>query len=747
MRKTQKSWKRLLAFIMVAMMMNTSVVPATAADNDKAPYTITIVPKKNTLKPTGDNVDNEDSLRARFSAYAIFTGDITKTGSNEYDEKDGDKNTSDDHKNPHTPPTANQLANVVWGAGIKDGQYQNLLNALVSDSTAFSTLGVNETDLGGGSTTLAKVKALGDEYASLTASSTLGDFFTAALKTAGYEVSNNTVSVPSTNPNGLSLANSAAVIAKAISDLNDATNTGEAIPNNNSALAQAFAKILATKTSGSYTYLNTATTSTWNNDLAWGTGENAGTGAWEIKNLDKAGYYLIIDNLNASNPDTTTEYDENSDYILGVFGDQTINLKSNAATVAKDIVTTGGLKKADSAGISDTVTFRLTGTLPENYDNYTTFKYIFHDTLSSGFTYDTNSLNVYLKNGENIYRITDTNVYTLNPTSYTNGNLTITFNNLKAIDNEDVSKVTSIGQTTGGSTVEAPFAIGQTCEVIVQYTAKVNQSTIIGAPAASGQNPPARNKNEVWLEYSNDVNDLASTGRTTTQTAYVYTYGLDIDKINGAESNVSKNALAGAGFALTRQNNGKTEYAVFTRTENSGSYTYKLVGWVEDGDWTSSTTWLNGVNGGNAPLTTGFDSGTTYYLAVQTIDTDANGNPTLKVEGLDAGNFTLKEVVTPDGFNTMKDIDFTITAEFSTPAGDNLVTLTGAETPDRNDVKFSNGNTTTGIIPVALTNTPAGFLPGTGGIGTTIFYILGGLLIVGAVVYMIFSRRKNKEEQ
>lgn len=739
MRKTRKSWKRLIAFIMVAMMMITTVVPATAANDDEAPYTITIVPNKNTR--TGDDVSS------RFKAYAIFAGDITKSGGNEYDEKDGTADKSDDHQKPHTPPTANQLSNVVWGTGIKESQYGNLLNALVGDSTAFSALGVNETDLVDSSTTLSKVQALGSEYESLNASSTLGSFFTAALKTAGYEVDGSTVSVPSNNPNGLSLANSAAVIAKAISDLNDATNISETIPNNNTALAQAFAKILAAKSSGSYTYLDTATTSTWNKDLSWGTGSDKG--AWEIKNLQKAGYYLIIDTLNTTNTGTTTEYDENSDYILGVFGDQTINLKSNAATVAKDIVDGNNLKKADSAGISDTVTFRLTGTLPENYDNYATFKYIFHDTLSEGFTYDANSLNVYLKNGTNIYRVTGTSVYTLNPsTSFKNGNLTITFNNLKPINNEDVELVTSIGQTTEGTEVNAPFAIGQTWEIIVQYTAKVNQSATIGAPAAVENNPPARNKNDVWLEYSNDVNDLDSTGRTTTQTVYVYTYGLDIDKINGGESDVNKNALAGAGFALTRQNNGKTEYAVFTRSENNGSYTYKLAGWIADGEWrTSTTAWLDGVTGGNSPVDgSQFTNGTTYYLAVETIDTDASGNPTLNVEGLDAGNFTLKEVVTPDGFNTMKDIVFTITAEFST-LGDDLTSLTAAETPDRDDVKFSQANLTTGIIPVELTNTSAGFLPGTGGIGTTIFYILGGLLIVGAVVYMIFSRRKNKEEQ
>lgn len=93
------------------------------------------------------------------------------------------------------------------------------------------------------------------------------------------------------------------------------------------------------------------------------------------------GYYLIVENGEHKDVDAVSEY------ILAVLGDQTINLKASVPTVDKNIVSgkdaegADVLLKGDAVGISDTVTYRLTGTLPKNFGDFDSYEYYFHDTV------------------------------------------------------------------------------------------------------------------------------------------------------------------------------------------------------------------------------------------------------------------------------------------------------------------------------------------------------------------------------
>lgn len=94
--------------------------------------------------------------------------------------------------------------------------------------------------------------------------------------------------------------------------------------------------------------------------------------------------------------------------------------------------------------------------------------------------------------------------------------------------------------------------------------------------------------------------------------------------------------------------------------------------------------------------------------------------------GLDAGTYVLKETSTPAGYNTCAPINIVISAvhKENTDEATVKLDLTGSE------------NMTNAVI-----NKSGSSLPSTGGIGTTIFYVAGGVLVVGAGVLLITKKR------
>ena len=113
---------------------------------------------------------------------------------------------------------------------------------------------------------------------------------------------------------------------------------------------------------------------------------------------------------------------------------------------------------------------------------------------------------------------------------------------------------------------------------------------------------------------------------------------------------------------------------------------------------------------------------------------DANGVLTFK--GLGEGTYTIKEIVAPNGYNLLKDeITISIAADAK---------LTGCTW----NVTDSNSNAlnvdSNHLYELTVENNAGAELPSTGGIGTTVFYVLGGLLVVCAGVLLITKRRMNK---
>ena len=90
------------------------------------------------------------------------------------------------------------------------------------------------------------------------------------------------------------------------------------------------------------------------------------------------------------------------------------------------------------------------------------------------------------------------------------------------------------------------------------------------------------------------------------------------------------------------------------------------------------------------------------------------------ITGLDKKDYTLKETKAPDGYTL---------AANTTVSANTLVRVDG-------DIEGTNG-------VVTVINNPGSLLPSTGGIGTTIFYVIGAILVIAAGVALIARRRMN----
>jgi len=101
----------------------------------------------------------------------------------------------------------------------------------------------------------------------------------------------------------------------------------------------------------------------------------------------------------------------------------------------------------------------------------------------------------------------------------------------------------------------------------------------------------------------------------------------------------------------------------------------------------------------------------------------------------------LVETAIPDGYNGMDDIYFKVTAEHEELSADpQLISLSGSK--DDGEV-FFDSDKANGTLSKSIVNRQGLVLPSTGGIGTTIFYIAGLLLVIGAAVVFITKRRMN----
>lgn len=222
----------------------------------------------------------------------------------------------------------------------------------------------------------------------------------------------------------------------------------------------------------------------------------------------------------------------------------------------------------------------------------------------------------------------------------------------------------------------------------------------------------------------------------------------DLKKVSGVaadstitvtyRSKLNDNAVLGAQGNV---NTAKLEYSNNPRGNGTGTtpwdnvivFTYKVV--------------VNKIDQAGQPL-----EGAEFTLTkktkngpdvVKTMTIDGSDKSLFTLSGLDDGVYTLTETVTPAHYNTISPITFTVNADYTITWGaesrDSILTSLSGDTAS-GEITFSVDKTA-GTLTTKVINNIGTTLPGTGGIGTTIFYVIGGGLMVAAAILLITKKR------
>lgn len=489
------------------------------------------------------------------------------------------------------------------------------------------------------------------------------------------------------------------------------------------------------------------------------------------------GYYLVVDDT----AKTLSEGDAYSNYIIQVLDtvtslkvkkevptgdkvidDDTLGAGTSNTALAGDLTTT-----TDNVSIGDTVTFKLTGNVPSTAADYDYYFFIMNDTLSEGLTFTEDTADITVTSNKDgkatLVKDTDYAVYTGNDA------------------NPATFKI---------ALIDAKSFAGKI--ITVTYKATLNEKAKLFDVA----NPNTFNitySNNPKHDYDGDKDNTkpglpdstkdVPTGTTPDETTETFSTGIKIRKLDQ-----DRQALKGAKFTIEGDSVEKIVHYTDTFTEATGedakywkltnnTYTdqapqtadqmidapsgatdgYVLWSAAGTNAETDTKVTVGGVDyrvvhQGETPThilkkknselyastetkykkthTKTVENSTSHKSAELTVQDDG----TLFFDGLGAGTYTITETEAPAGYT--KANPFTVTITFHDPADatDGRWTATGA-------TKDSEGYFVVDVINVA-----GNTLPSTGGIGTTIFYIAGSILVLAAAILLITKRRMSNND-
>ena len=396
--------------------------------------------------------------------------------------------------------------------------------------------------------------------------------------------------------------------------------------------------------------------------------------------VPKPGYYLIVD---TSPFDEDDFYHAYNSFLLKVTKAEyvfNINYKVVKPTVEKkvydndnnDISSAGnndGWGSSADHAINEKFQFMLIAKLPASkdngraYDYYKKYTVCFNDTLSDGISFDKlDKVEIANVDGVNPQVINADN-YTRNPNGSQSFKLSI--DNVKTC-----ARAANLDLNKGAT-------------ITVTYTAHLNETAYVNT--AGGD---TKNKNRVYLEYSNNPRISTSLDHTHESAVCVYTYQLNNTKYH--DSIGQSNELKGAGFKLYSDKDCKNEVELY----QEGNLYYPI---------------KDAKKGVKKPVE---------------MFSDEHGQ--FNVKGLDAGTYYLRETKTPDGYSACPDKKIVISATHT----EYNVALSGESNLNNKIINIKAGGIT---------------LPSTGGIGTTLFYVVGGGLMVAAIVLLVTKKRMENK--
>ena len=420
-----------------------------------------------------------------------------------------------------------------------------------------------------------------------------------------------------------------------------------------------------------------------------------GSGNYVISGLS-AGYYLVKDKDNT----LTGANDFYTAYLMKVVANVTATPKGEKPTLEKQIQNNNTGEWSTTGNVAfqlgDTVVFRIITSVPDisRYpDGYT---YIVHDTMTAGFTSkvtaDAASVSIVIDNNPADTLAGDYYTITLDP----HGNAGETSHFDLTID---ISKAIADDKIQAGD------------KLYINYAAVLNEK------ADFYQIGEKTNTNTAQLEYSNNPNG-EGTGKTPESKVNAWTLPAIISKVDGKDN---AKTLDGAKFVLSRNPNLKVSDM---KCDENGvpTVTTDLIPLFAPGDQQTSTA--------------AYDIATAEQVAAGTHITYVVELGSKVLAGFGEHAYYLYETKAPNGYNLLAEpVKFT----FHTSATMDLMTDPAWITLNDSAIKLTG-------MQFDIANNSGTTLPETGGIGTTLFYVIGALLVVGAGVLLVTKKRMGKAD-
>lgn len=472
------------------------------------------------------------------------------------------------------------------------------------------------------------------------------------------------------------------------------------------------------------------------------------------------GYYFIEDTVASG----VTQPYAVSKYILQLLSDVTLKSKTevpssnkkvddkNDSSTSEDAVTWQDSADYD---VGDTIPYKLTAFIPVNvFDTYDWYNLAFYDDMCDALDFNSDAkVTAYQiagtipENGRitKADRITGTALYledvsidaetknddsAIGDSSYTNGNkYRFDLGNMLDYNGDYYLDLDShpLNATAAYVVVE------------VAYTATLNDNAKINA---------AGNPNKSHIEFSNNPNDNSAKGTTPDDVVTVFTFKAVINKVDGNNQPLNTAYFRFdkllASYEVTEDDVANKVYIVdgtkkylLDKPASGKAYTKTSKGAIIQVEEAKKDS-----DGNTAVTQTAFAANVLLENVYVTIPLDHTASTNVfTTHKIDAGTYQITETVTPVGYNPIEPFALELQATHDETADEPKLTAVSAQGWTLND----NLETDTYTVTKNVINRSGNVLPSTGGVGTTLFYVFGSMLVIAAAVYFVTKKRSEVE--